>query len=371
MKKRYLWLSLFLLVSLAISQLFFRAEADNAQRTRLLPTFYEYPTEELKGINSTLLIQEQHLEEWTPFFDCYFENKTTPLYAQLRFYTYLYLAQRDAAFLSYNAHQCFLGSLDPLTEKLVKHLFPDFEDMPQICSDPYSEKLADTVLAKYFARIEKEENNTHTFSKCLKFSDADEEAAKWMPWLTPLPRPPPPPPADDTQAWEQQVCQLKRIRRYLSSQQIAFVHSWEGYKGITRYPQALANRYMEKNCVPFAKILLVRSVLMMGFYDGTIASLDAKYTYCSPRPDMRDPSLCPLIPTPDSPSYPSGHAIQGAILGKILAYFFPDDCQYWQKLGDEVGESRLWAGVHFPIDVEEGQILGYKIAAQAIEHIKG
>jgi acid phosphatase (class A) len=65
----------------------------------------------------------------------------------------------------------------------------------------------------------------------------------------------------------------------------------------------------------------------------------------------------------DSPSYPSGHAAYGTVVGLILADMVPElREQIYERIRD-YGFSRLRVGVHFRSDIYAGEIAGAAITA--------
>jgi len=93
--------------------------------------------------------------------------------------------------------------------------------------------------------------------------------------------------------------------------------------------------------------------------------LDLKYHYNRPRPYK----LAPLLnidldtneiedTTSDSPSYPSGHSTQGILIGNYLAYKNPLHRGKFLKLGRDIARSRVIAKVHYPSDVDMGEMIG-------------
>lgn len=62
--------------------------------------------------------------------------------------------------------------------------------------------------------------------------------------------------------------------------------------------------------------------------------------------------------TPRHPAYPSGHSTYSSAASTILKYFFPDEETELNKLSDNIGEARLWAGVHWRSDHDAGVLLG-------------
>ncbi len=57
-------------------------------------------------------------------------------------------------------------------------------------------------------------------------------------------------------------------------------------------------------------------------------------------------------------SYPSGHAMNGYVVGLVLSEVFPDRRQAILARGARYGDNRVACGVHHPSDVEEGRLLG-------------
>ena len=108
----------------------------------------------------------------------------------------------------------------------------------------------------------------------------------------------------------------------------------------------------------------------MAINDATAAAWKAKYTYQRKRPFQFDPSLTPVITSPVTPSYPCEHSVTAAAAANILAYFFPEAADSILRLGKEAAQSRIYAGVQFPSDVEDGWKLGEQVAALVIEQAK-
>ena len=50
----------------------------------------------------------------------------------------------------------------------------------------------------------------------------------------------------------------------------------------------------------------------------------------------------------------------------ILGYLFPRDAAALAALGEEAGESRIWAGIHYRADVTAGAALGRAVAEKVI-----
>ena len=102
-------------------------------------------------------------------------------------------------------------------------------------------------------------------------------------------------------------------------------------------------------------------------YDATVASWEAKFFYWTARPNQFDPKITTVIPTYPIPDYPSGHATTGGATAAMLAYLFPRDADFFNSRAEEMGASRIWAGIHFRSASESGLALGRAVAAKVIE----
>jgi membrane-associated phospholipid phosphatase len=98
----------------------------------------------------------------------------------------------------------------------------------------------------------------------------------------------------------------------------------------------------------------VLALTSVAIADAFICCWDAKYTYWTARPITADPELDVLIPTPPFPSYTSGHATASTAAATVLGHLFPEDEADLLDNAGEATKSRLWAGIHFPIDCEMG-----------------
>jgi hypothetical protein len=87
-----------------------------------------------------------------------------------------------------------------------------------------------------------------------------------------------------------------------------------------------------------------------------------KMHYQRPRPfQLGYIANIPLFPhgsTPAlSPAYPSGHACQARYFALVMAYFFPEQEDFFIQLSDYIAYSRVSIGVHFPSDNSFGQAI--------------
>ncbi|RSK26439.1 phosphatase PAP2 family protein [Bacillus sp. HMF5848] len=114
----------------------------------------------------------------------------------------------------------------------------------------------------------------------------------------------------------------------------------------------------------------ILAALQDGLNDAFVVAWYLKYKWLVARPNQLDPSLATVICTPRHPSYPSGHAVVSGAAEEILAYFFPAERRKLHKLAEENAMSRLYGGVHYPIDNSEGLRLGRQIGRIVVDEIK-
>jgi PAP2 superfamily len=109
------------------------------------------------------------------------------------------------------------------------------------------------------------------------------------------------------------------------------------------------------------------ALMHMVSVDVTIACHDAKYTYWVPRPTQVDPGIRLAIGIPNHPSYPSNHACISGAIGLVLDAHFSDQGGRFFAMGRQAGESRIYAGIHYRFDVEDGLALARQVSAKALQ----
>jgi undecaprenyl-diphosphatase len=102
------------------------------------------------------------------------------------------------------------------------------------------------------------------------------------------------------------------------------------------------------------------TIVAVALADVTATGL--KGLFDRPRPPLRYPNQDPLVAVPDTASFPSGHAATSFAGATILAFGFPRLAPLFYVLASAVGFSRIYLGVHYPLDVVGGAVLGTLIA---------
>jgi undecaprenyl-diphosphatase len=80
------------------------------------------------------------------------------------------------------------------------------------------------------------------------------------------------------------------------------------------------------------------------------------------RPPLRFAEPHPLVHVPGNPSFPSGHAATSFACAATLAWLTPLSLIALYALAVLIAFSRVYVGVHYPLDVVGGAALGLGVA---------
>lgn len=226
--------------------------------------------------------------------------------------------------------------------------------------------------------------------------------AQRKPWLlaSPAQLRPGPPPSLASDPWARDFNEVKalggRTSAQRSAEQTDIARFWDFslppiYHGIVRSVANMPARDATQNARLFA-------LVSQAMDDGMIAVFDAKYHYNFWRPTTairngdidghaateRDASWAPLIDVPMHPEYPSAHSILASSVATILKAEVGNGTmpalatssptakgatRRWKNLDDfarEVGDARIYEGVHFRNSTEIGAAMGRKLGEIAV-----
>ena len=209
------------------------------------------------------------------------------------------------------------------------------------------------------------------------------------------------PPGLDSKRWARDYNEVKEIGSSTSTTRTA--------------DQTLAARFWAEAPVQqahgsFRKLVLDRqldvvdasrfmAMISVTYADALIACFDAKYHYAFWRPitairagdtdgnkaTVGDPAWSPLLPaTPNHPEYPSAHSCLTPAGGRVIADFLgTNEIDYTvpsltglgdrhfaepKDLEEEVGNARIWGGIHYRSAVEDGIEIGKRTEHQVLTH---
>jgi hypothetical protein len=297
---------------------------------------------------------------------------------KLRMTTYLWEAQRDFAALANEFKGEIAGSIDLLSSQIISLFYPEFKSSADNRKyDPFTIALTDIVLSKVRERLLAENKNIrpaelHEYELCWsgKKPYFGERVPSFKPWHLRS--------ADEFRApkllladqeyWKKQIVEVHKRMKNVDQRKNEAIFYWANKRGHGSGDWVeIAMKYTDSHAIPIEKLIRFRADFSATLLDAMIATCDSKYAFLVRRPSMMDPSIKTVIDVPNHPSYPSGHSTVSAAAAEVLSVYFPKNDTQWRALAEEAGYSRIWAGIHFPVDHEEGIIMGKKVAKKALK----
>lgn len=173
----------------------------------------------------------------------------------------------------------------------------------------------------------------------------------------------------DTIDWKRELRIVERTLKNSTPTKIKVAKYW-GTGPATKQWTPIIDRLIDTYNLTPTRAARVLAVTQASINDTFIVAWYYKYLFNVARPIQYDPSLLPIICTPRFPTYVSGHAAISGCAQTILSYFFPGEEKRLKALAEQNAQSRLYAGVHFPIDNEEGLKLGRQVGTAITNVLK-
>ncbi|HXD96891.1 MAG TPA: phosphatase PAP2 family protein [Candidatus Acidoferrum sp.] len=177
------------------------------------------------------------------------------------------------------------------------------------------------------------------------------------------------PPAYDSQLFKTAVAEVRFVSDKRTSEQLRIAQYWENLSGAFAAGlwNEVARSAISARGLGEPESARVLAMMHMAGVDAYIACHDAKYTYWVPRPTQVDPGIRLAIGLPNHPSYPSNHACVSGAMGLVLDGQFPEQDGRYFAMGRQAGLSRIYAGIHYRFDVDDGYTIARKVSAKAIQ----
>jgi hypothetical protein len=192
------------------------------------------------------------------------------------------------------------------------------------------------------------------------------------PWLMTSPSQfrAPPPPSIDSPEFAAALDEVRQITKGRTPEQLRVAKFWGDSPGSPTPPghwnqiawELLANP-------PSSELRAARvfALMNMAVMDAGISCWDTKYTYWFIRPTHADATITLPVGLPNFPGYTSGHASFSGAAAEVLAHFFPAEKDRLTKMADEASLSRVYDGIHFRFDGQQGIAAGRAIGRLAIQ----
>jgi len=180
------------------------------------------------------------------------------------------------------------------------------------------------------------------------------------------------PPAPGSAEFQIDADELNDVLDNLTNEQRKIANLWADGLGTYTPPghwNKFASESIVKNKYNPLRAARVFAYLNMAMQDAGIACWDAKYYFHYPRPIQAMPGFRTILGTPNFPSYTSGHSMFSAAGAEVLSYIFPDDAATFEKYSQEAALSRLYGGIHYRFDIEDGNESGAAVGQYAINRM--
>lgn len=180
---------------------------------------------------------------------------------------------------------------------------------------------------------------------------------------------PQPPPAFGSPEFTAAFEEVVRLAANRTPEQLAILNFWNDPPTVGQHSahwNQIAVDILAAHGASDERAARTLAIMNMAIADAAIACFDAKYFYWLVRPYQLDPTISTPLGKPPHASYPSLHACQGGAAVGVLARVFPSERASLTAMELEMDESRLWAGLHYRFDVEQGSALGHKVARYAL-----
>lgn len=200
--------------------------------------------------------------------------------------------------------------------------------------------------------------------------------------------------SDPNSALFKQAMEVKTVGDHLTDEQKAIANWWVDTPGLTGAPsghwEAIENLMVVQLNLKLDRAAEMYGLVGMAIGDAFISCWQTKYTNPILRPvtyidKYINPHWQPYIQTPPFPTYNSGHSVASAAAAEVLTYLFGEvaftdtthvkDGQPARSFTtfiaarDEAAISRLYGGIHFRMDIENGIRQGQCVGQHLINNI--
>jgi membrane-associated phospholipid phosphatase len=184
----------------------------------------------------------------------------------------------------------------------------------------------------------------------------------------------------------------------LTDEQTTIAQYWADNAGATGTPPghwiAIVGQLARNNNLSLMATAEAYARVGLAVADAFISCWQTKYMYTLLRPvtyiqDLIDPDWTPLLVTPSFPSYTSGHSTQSGAAATVLTDRFdamaftdtlftdheltppqaPRSFTSFDEAAEEAALSRLYAGIHYPFDNDNGLAQGRCVGQVILDRI--
>ncbi len=213
---------------------------------------------------------------------------------------------------------------------------------------------------------------------------------------------------DTASAYFRSVMEVKRIGDSLTEEEKHIADFWDDNPGklnVHGHVMFMTKKFSpgghwmnivgiaaDKSKCDFATTVYAYTKTAIALHEGFISCWDEKYRSNTVRPETVinkyiDQEWRPYIQTPPFPSYTSGHSVISAAAAEVMTEIFGDNFNYqdtseiefgikhrsftsFRQAALEASWSRLYGGIHYRHDLEEGNKQGIKVGEFVVDRLR-
>jgi hypothetical protein len=189
--------------------------------------------------------------------------------------------------------------------------------------------------------------------------------------------------------------QVYDVSQTLTAEQTAMALYWRDVPGVTTpgHYVSILKQVLENDKPMLDKAAIAYALGGITAYDAAISCWQTKYYYNLVRPItyirtvLGHSTWNPLLTTPAHPEYSSAHAVLSAATADVFSNLFGDNYSFadhtydylgmaprsfnsFRAFGEDAGNSRLYAGIHYQASIDIGLVQGRKVAQNIINKLK-
>jgi hypothetical protein len=228
-------------------------------------------------------------------------------------------------------------------------------------------------------------------------ASTDLQAKSWKPFIATNPAdfPVPAPVATSSEAYQNELRDLKAKSSNLTSEQKNVIDYWKVGSTI-RWNEIMRELVAKHNIPPYQNAdgtypvpsaanpfsypefpfsnppyaARAYAYVSAAQYDALIMAWNFKSQFNRPAPYKIDNTIAVSVPKSDLPSYPSEDAVLSGASFEIMKLLFPADIAYITKKAEEEKNYRIWSGANVASDIAAGDSLGRWVARKVIARAK-
>ncbi len=182
-------------------------------------------------------------------------------------------------------------------------------------------------------------------------------------------------PAFGSEKFVRDLQEVLAVQKSLTPEQLRIAQFWVDGSGTVTPPghwNQIALDLAREHRLSEADTVRLFASLNMALADTFITVWDIKYHYWSARPvtmakTVLGVEFTPAILTPPFPSYVSGHAAFSGAAAKVIGAYIPAAAKKVEAMAEEAAMSRLYGGIHYRHDNDDGLQVGRAVAQQVLQ----